>query len=91
MHPIVLTWEHCAWACDHFWDRPERPHGAIQARPGWPRSQNVQLNQHVLEHLARVRGEVWEWQYPQAHVAGAGPAGPSVRHGEAHAATGRRA
>ena len=42
---IVLTWEHGAWACDHFWDRPERPHAAIQACAT------------QLEHFARVVGE----------------------------------
>ena len=84
----VPTWEHCAWQCASFVaDRPPRPQARLQARLGWPCSNTPQYDEHVLEHLTRVRAAVWGWQYRDGGGAGHGPdAVPWLQDGSEHAA-----
>ena len=62
----VATWEHMAWFCPQFENRPVKPQNPLTARFGWP---TLNGDTSVLKYLAKVAATVVECRYTDSHEA----------------------
>ena len=60
----VATWEHMAWFCPQFENRPVKPQNPLTARFGWP---TLNGDASVLKYLAKVAATVVECRYTDSH------------------------